>query len=94
MVPATLKSISPAKSSASAISDIITDFLPSVIKPMAIPLTGAVIGTPASISAMHELQVAAIDVEPFWLIISVTERMVYGKSASAGNTGIKAFSAK
>jgi hypothetical protein len=38
--------------------------------------------------------VAAMLVEPFWLIISVTERMVYGKSASLGSIGKIARSAK
>ena len=61
---------------------------------VAMPLTGAVKGTPASISARQLEQVAAIDVEPFWLIISVTLRIAYGKSSSLGNTGVKARSAK
>ncbi len=61
---------------------------------MAIPDTGRLSGTPASIKAMQLLQVAAMLVEPFWLIISVTERIVYGKSASLGKTALRARSAK
>jgi len=93
-VPVTLKSISPAKSSASAMSLSTYGVSPSIIRPMAMPETGAFNGTPASISAKQLEQVAAIDVEPFWLIISVTERMAYGKSSSLGSTGVKARSAK
>ncbi len=61
---------------------------------MAIPLTGRLSGTPASIRANTLLQVAAILVEPFWLIISVTLRIAYGKSASSGKTAVTARSAK
>lgn len=93
-VPATLKSMSPAKSSASAMSLKITCLPPSLINPIAIPLTGALSGTPASINAKQLEQVAAMLVLPFWLIISVTERIAYGKSFSSGNTGIIARSAK
>ena len=50
-------------------------------------LLGAFSGTPASISAKQLEQVAAIEVEPFWLMISVTIRMVYGNSASAWQYG-------
>ena len=50
--------------------------MPSLImRPMAMPETGDLIGTPASMSAMQEEQVAAMEVEPFWDMISVTERM-------------------
>ena len=35
------------------------------IRPMAMPATGALIGTPASISASVEPQVEPIEVEPF-----------------------------
>ena len=58
------------------------------------PLTGALSGTPASISAIQLEQVAAMLVEPFWLIISVTERIMYGNSASLGRTAVKARSAR
>ena len=42
------------------------------------PATGALIGTPASISASEEPQTDAIDEEPFDSVISETTRMVYG----------------
>ena len=35
------------------------------IRPIAIPATGFLIGTPASIRARHEPQVEPIEVEPF-----------------------------
>ena len=66
----------------------------STMRPIATPETGRFKGTPASIRAIHEEQVAAIEVEPFWDMISVTERMAYGKSSSEGSTGSKALSAK
>jgi hypothetical protein len=39
-------------------------------------------------------QVAAIEVEPFWLMISVTLRIAYGKSSVLGKTDTKARSAR
>jgi hypothetical protein len=44
--------------------------------PMEIPATGAMIGTPASISAKVLPQTEAIEVEPFELKTSETKRMV------------------
>ncbi len=46
----------------------------SVIRPMAMPATGATRGTPASISARHEPHTDAIEVEPLLERISVTMR--------------------
>ncbi|MCY1383461.1 hypothetical protein D9M69_715870 [compost metagenome] len=86
--------MSPAKSSASAISLMTYGVSPSIIRPIAIPETGRFNGTPASISASTELQVAAIEVEPFWLMISVTLRIAYGNSSSVGNIGSTARSAR
>ena len=42
--------------------------------PIAMPATGALIGTPASISDSVEPQTLAIDVEPFELSTSDTSR--------------------
>ena len=42
---------------------------------MAMPETGALIGTPASMSARVEPQVEAIEEEPFDSMISLTTRM-------------------
>ena len=67
--------------------------LPSIIKPIAIPETGAVIGTPASIKARDDPQTEAIDVDQFELITSETTLIAYGKSSTLGRTGINAFSA-
>ena len=46
------------------------------------PETGALIGTPASISASVEPQTEPIDDEPFDSSVSETIRIVYGKSAA------------
>ena len=48
------------------------------------PETGAVIGTPASISASVEPQTEPIDDEPFDSSVSETMRIVYGKSSVGG----------
>ena len=65
----------------------------SAIMPIAMPATGALIGTPASINDRVEPQTLAIDVEPLELSTSLTSRSAYGNSSSCGTTGIKARSA-
>ena len=76
-VPATLKSISPRKSSKPWMS-VSTATLPvfstSLIRPMATPATGRLIGTPASISASVEPQTEACEVEPLEDMTSLTRR--------------------
>ena len=57
------------------------------------PETGALIGTPASMSANVEPQVEAMEEEPFDSRISDTTRMEYGNSSSEGITGRSARSA-
>ena len=57
------------------------------------PATGALIGTPASISERLEPQTDAIDDEPFDSRMSETTRIVYGKSSIDGTTGTSARSA-
>ena len=57
------------------------------------PATGALIGTPASISESVEPQTEAIDVEPLELRISDTSRIVYGHSSTDGMTASSARSA-
>ncbi len=49
---------------------------PSAIRPIAMPATGARIGTPASISERVEAQTEAIDVEPLDSRTSETSRIV------------------
>ena len=61
---------------------------------MAIPATGAFIGTPAAINDIHPAQIDACDDEPFDSNISDTTRIVYGNSSSDGITCAKAFSPK
>ena len=92
-VPVTLKSMSPRWSSTPRMSVSTATLSPSLIRPIATPATGALIGTPASISAMDAPQTDAIDDEPFDSRMSLTMRIVYGKCVSAGITGSTARSA-
>ena len=57
-----------------------------VIKPIATPATGRLIGTPASISERLEPQTEAIDDDPFDESVSETSRIVYGNSSLLGST--------
>ena len=94
-VPVTLKSMSPIESSLPRMS-VRTTNRPSgsLIRPIAAPATGALIGTPASISARVDPQVDAIDVEPLEVTHSDTSRMTYGNSSWLGRTGTSARSAR
>ena len=65
-----------------------------MIRPIAAPATGALIGTPASMSASVEPQVEAIEVEPFDVTHSDTSRITYGNSSWLGRTGRSARSAR
>src|SRR3989344_8746912 len=64
-----------------------------IIKPDAIPATGAFIGTPASIRARVPPHTEAIEVEPLDAIDSETILIVYGNCSCDGITGRRAFSA-
>ncbi len=75
-VPATLKSMSPRKSSRPWMSVRTATSSPSLMSPIAIPETGAVIGTPASISASVEPQTEPIELEPLDSRTSETMRIV------------------
>ena len=75
-VPATLKSMSPRWSSSPRMSVSTAKRGPSLIRPIAMPATCALIGTPASISARQPPQTEAIDDEPFDSVISETTRIV------------------
>ena len=75
-VPATLKSISPRWSSSPRISVSTVNRSTSLTRPIAIPATGAFIGTPASISESEEPQTLAIELEPLDSVISETIRIV------------------
>ena len=88
-VPATLKSMSPRWSSAPWMSVRISYSSPSLTRPIAMPETGAVIGTPASISASVEPQTEPIDDEPFDSSVSETMRIVYGNVSVVGSTGLE-----
>ena len=57
------------------------------------PATGALIGTPASISESDDPQTDAIDDEPLDSRMSDTTRIVYGKSSVEGIIGTSARSA-
>ncbi len=80
LVPQTLKSMSPKWSSSPNISESTAKFWPlfSEIKPIAIPETGFLICTPASINASVEAHTVAIDDEPFDSRMSETIRITYG----------------
>ena len=47
----------------------------SVIRPQEMPATGAMMGTPASMSERHPPQIDAIDVEPLEAMSSETTRI-------------------
>ena len=64
------------------------------IRPIAIPATGRLIGTPASISARHEPHVDPMEVDPLDDSTSDTTRIAYGNFSGEGRTGSKALSAK
>ena len=75
-VPATLKSMSPRWSSSPRMSESTAKRSFSLMRPMAMPATGRLSGTPASISDSEEPQTVAIDEEPFDSVISETRRIV------------------
>ena len=52
-------------------------FSPSLINPIAIPATGSLIGTPASIKDNEVPQTVAIDDDPLDSVISETTLRVY-----------------
>ncbi len=76
-VPPTLKSMSPQWSSAPRMSVTSTfcDWSAFVKRPIEMPATVRLSGTPASMSARHPLQMDAIDEEPFDPMISETTRI-------------------
>ena len=76
LVPATLKSISPNASSAPKISVSVTNSLFLEIKPIAIPDTCSLIGTPADIKERLDAQTEAWDVDPLDDIASLTTLIV------------------
>ncbi len=75
-VPHTLKSMSPRWSSSPRMSERIAIRSCSLIRPMAMPATGAEMGTPASIKDSAPAQTVAIEEEPFDSRMSLTTRMV------------------
>jgi hypothetical protein len=91
--PATLKSMSPRWSSSPRMSESTALRLPSVIRPIAMPATGAWIWMPASMSASAPPQTDAIDELPFDSRISDTTRIVNGESSPSGSTIFTARSA-
>ncbi|CSB27649.1 Uncharacterised protein [Vibrio cholerae] len=67
-------------------SDRTTKSFSSFTRPIAIPATEALIGTPASIRASDEPHTEAIEDEPLDSVISETTRTVYGNSSGDGIT--------
>src|SRR3989344_6928408 len=76
-----------------SVSTLYTPDFASDMRPIAIPATGRVMGTPASISAIEPAQTVAIEVEPLDARHSETMRMVYGKTSLVGRTARRDFSA-
>ena len=68
--------MSPRWSSSPKMSDRTAKSSPSFIKPIAIPETEFLIGTPASINASDEPHTVAIEDDPFDSVISETNLMV------------------
>ena len=98
-VPVTLKSMSPRKSSIPWISErmaIFCDPSSSILstRPIAMPATGALIGTPASMRAIVLPHVEAIELDPLDERISLTTLIAYGNSSLDGSTGSRARSAR
>ena len=67
-------------------SERTTKSSPSLTRPIAIPATDALIGTPASISASDVPHTEAIELEPLDSVISDTTRTAYGNSSLDGIT--------
>src|SRR4030095_6685027 len=85
--------MSPKASSAPRMS-VSAVYSPSAnTRPIAMPATGALIGTPASISDSDDEHTDAIEVEPLDDNASETRRMVYGNDSKLGTTGSTARSA-
>ncbi len=76
VVPATLKSMSPKASSAPRMSVSVTQAPSECTRPIATPATGALMGTPASISDSDDPHTDAIELEPFEASTSDTARIV------------------
>ncbi len=75
-VPATLKSMSPKWSSSPMMSVSSVNLFASLTRPIEMPATGSVIGTPASISDRVPPQTDAMLDEPFDSRMSETTRIV------------------
>ncbi|GBE47743.1 hypothetical protein BMS3Bbin12_00908 [bacterium BMS3Bbin12] len=73
-VPATLKSMSPRWSSSPMMSVSTANRSFSLMSPMAIPATGALMGTPASIRDRLVPHTEAMELEPLDSVISETTR--------------------
>src|SRR2546421_1522228 len=63
------------------------------MRPIAMPATGALSGTPADSSDIVDAQTEPIDVDPLEPSASDTWRIAYGNSSRLGSTGISARSA-
>ncbi|OPY05214.1 MAG: hypothetical protein A4E61_00385 [Syntrophorhabdus sp. PtaB.Bin184] len=75
-------------------SERISSRSPSFTRPMAIPATGSLMGTPASMSERQPPHTVAIDEEPFDSRISETILIVYGNASLSGRIGVRALSAR
>ena len=66
----------------------------SFTKPIEMPATGLLIGTPAAIKPSVAPQTLAMELEPFDSRMSEMTRTVYGNESGSGNTGFTLRSAK
>ncbi len=76
-----------------SVTYLVSPSVSSLIRPIAMPATGALIGTPALMSDIVEAQTEPIEVEPFEPSASETCRIAYGNSSRPGRTGTRARSA-
>ena len=60
---------------------------PSFTRPIEMPATGLVIGTPAAIRPRVAPQTVAIELEPFDSRMSEMTRIVYGNSSGSAGPG-------
>ena len=76
LVPATLRSMSPRKSSASRMSVSSSYSSPSLTKPTPVPHTAVLTGMPASIKAKEQPHTVAMELELLDSVMSDTNRIV------------------
>src|SRR3954453_13040796 len=77
-----------------SVTKLVLPSISSEIRPIAMPGTGALSGTPTDSSDIVEAQTEPIEVEPLEPSASDTCRMAYGNSSRGGSTGDSARPAR